>query len=116
MIFVYAFLVSGLFCMVAQVILDNTKMTPGHVTSLFTVVGALLSFLGVYEKLIELSGAGATILISNFGHLLYQGAIEGYHSSSFLGLFAGLLTKSSLAISAAVILAFVFSFVFKPKN
>ncbi|MBR1818441.1 MAG: SpoVA/SpoVAEb family sporulation membrane protein [Bacilli bacterium] len=116
MIFIYAFLISGLFCMVAQILLENTKLTPGHVTSLFTVLGAGLSFLGIYPKLIEISGAGSTILISNFGHLLYQGVIEGFHQNGFLGLFSGMLTKSSLAIASAVIFAFLFSFTFKHRD
>ena len=116
MIFIYAFLISGLFCMIAEIILENTKLTPGHVTSLFTILGTILSFFGIYPKLIELGGAGATILISNFGHLLYQGVIEGFAKNGFLGLFSGMLTKSSLALSAAVIFAFVSALLFKPKE
>ena len=111
-----AFLVSGLFCMLAQIILDNFKITPGHVTSLFTVIGAILSFLGIYDKLIEFSGAGATVLISNFGHMLYVGAIEGFKLEGFLGLFTGLFSKSSAAISSAIIFAFMFSLIFRPKS
>lgn len=111
-----AFLVSGVFCLIAQIILDNFKVTPGHVTSLFTVIGAVLSFLGIYEKLIEFAGAGATVLISNFGHMLFIGALEGYKSEGILGLFTGLLTKSSAAITSAVIFAFVFTLIFKPKS
>lgn len=116
MIFVYAFLVSGSVALLAQIILDNTKLTPGHVTSLFTVLGAGLSFLGVYPKLIEFAGAGVTILISNFGHLLYQGVISGFREFGFLGLFSGLLSKCSLALSFTVIIAFVLALVFKPKD
>jgi len=111
-----AFLVSGLFCMVAQIILDNFKITPGHVTSLFTVIGAILSFLGIYDKLIEFAGSGATVLISNFGHMLYTGAIEGFKSEGILGLFTGLLTRSSAAITSAVVFAFIFTLIFKPKS
>lgn len=111
-----AFLVSGVFCLIAQIILDNFKVTPGHVTSLFTVIGAVLSFLGIYEKLIEFAGAGATVLISNFGHMLFIGALEGYKSEGILGLFTGLLTKSSAAITSAIIFAFVFTLIFKPKS
>lgn len=111
-----AFLVSGLFCMVAQIILDNYKITPGHVTSLFTVIGAILSFLGIYDKLIEFAGSGATVLISNFGHMLYTGAIEGFKSEGILGLFTGLLTRSSAAITSAVVFAFIFTLIFKPKS
>ena len=116
MIFLNAFLLSGTFCLVAQIILDNTKMTPGHITSIFTVLGALLSFLGIYPKLLEWGGAGATAQISNFGNMLYLGALEGYHEMGILGLLSGLLTKSSAAIASAVIIAFILSFIFKPKN
>ena len=91
-----AFLFAGLICGLAQIILDNTILTPGHVTAGFTVVGALLSFLGIYDKLISLFGAGATVLISNFGHTLYQAGIEGYYAEGWLGIFIHLLDKSSL--------------------
>ena len=111
-----AFITSGLFCLIAQVILDNFKITPGHVTSLFTVIGAVLSFFGIYDKLIDFAGSGVTILISNFGHMLYTGAIEGFQSEGILGLFTGLLSKSSAAIASAVIFAFVFTIFFKPKS
>ncbi len=116
MIYLNAFLVTGLFCLIAQLILDNTKFTPGHITSLFTVFGAILAFFGIYDKLISFGGAGATILISNFGNMLYQSVMEGYHEMGVLGLFSGLLVKSSTAISSAVIFAFILSFLFKPKN
>lgn len=111
-----AFIVSGLFCLVAQIILDNFKITPGHVTSLFTVLGTVLSFFGIYDKLIDFAGSGVTILISNFGHMLYTGAIEGFQSEGILGLFTGLLSKSSAAIASAVIFAFIFTVIFKPKS
>lgn len=116
MIFLYAFLTSGIFCMISQIILDNFKITPGHVTSLFTVIGAILSFLGIYEKLIKISGAGATVLISNFGHMLYTGAYEGFKNEGVIGLFTGLLSKSSAAITSAIVFAFIFTLIFKPKS
>lgn len=111
-----AFLVSGMFCMIAQVILDNFKITPGHVTSLFTVIGAILSFFGIYDNLIKYAGSGATVLISNFGHMLYTGAVEGFKNEGLVGLFTGLLSKSSAAITSAVIFAFIFTILFKPKS
>lgn len=116
MIFLNAFLLSGFICMIGQFILDNTKLTPGHVTSIFTVFGAILSFFGIYKKMIEWAGAGATVVISNFGHLLYQAGIEGFHEFGILGLFSGLLTKSSAAIVSAIVFAFLFALVFKPKD
>ena len=114
--FIYAFLLSGFVCLIGQVILDNTKLTPGHITSIFTVSGSILSFLGIYEWLIEKCGAGATVLISNFGHNLYQAGIEGYYESGIIGIFSNLLTKSSVALVGAIVSAFLVSVVFKPKN
>ena len=116
MIFFNAFLVAGLFCFGAQVLMDNTKLTPGHITSIFVVLGAVLSFFGLYPKLNEFGGAGATVLISNFGHMLYTAGIEGFHEVGVLGFASGSLTKSSLAIVSAVIFAFIFALLFKPKN
>ena len=111
-----AFLIAGLFCMIAQIILDNFKITPGHVTSLFTVIGAALSFFGIYDNLIKYAGSGATVLISYFGHMLYTGAIEGFKNEGLIGLFTGLLSKSSAAITSSVIFAFICTIVFKPKS
>lgn len=116
MIFFNAFLLAGFICMIGQLILDNTKLTPGHVTSLFTVLGAVLSFFGIYKRMIEWAGAGATVVISNFGHLLYQAGIEGFQKFGVMGFFSGLLTKSSAAIVSAIIFSFLFSLIFKPKD
>ena len=116
MIFLNAFIFAGIVCAIGQIILDNTKLTPGHVTSLFTVMGAILSFLGIYEKLIGWAGAGATVLISNFGHMLYQGGLFGLQESGILGIFTNLLTKSSAAIVSAVVFSAILAFIFKPKD
>lgn len=114
--FLYAFLFAGGACAIAQVILDNTKLTPGHITSIYTVAGAFLSFLGVYDDLINKFGAGATSLISNFGHMLYSAALRGYVEEGFLGIFTNMLTKSSAAITGAIVFAFLIALVFKPKD
>lgn len=116
MIFLKAFLLAGIVCALGQIILDNTKLTPGHVTSMFTVIGALLSFLGIYEKLILWAGAGATVLISNFGHMLYQGGLIGLKENGILGIFTGLLSKSSSAIVSAIVFSAILAFIFKPKD
>ena len=114
--FLNAFLFAGFACAIAQIILDNTKLTPGHITSIYTAIGALLSFLGVYDDLVVKFGAGATVLISNFGHMLYQAAIQGYMAEGILGIFSNIFTKSSAAIAGAIIFAFLVSLVAKPKN
>lgn len=116
MIYLYAFLLAGTFCMIAQIIADNTKLTPGHITSMFAVVGAFLSFLGIYDKLISYCGGGATTLISNFGHSLYVGGLNGYYENGILGIFTGLLTRASAAIVACIIFSFVSIIFFKAKD
>lgn len=116
MIFVWAFIITGLFCAIGQIVLDNTKLTPGHITSLFTVLGAILAFFGIYDKLINLAGGGASTLISNFGYLLYTGAYEGYQASGLLGIFTGMFTKGGAAVVGAVVFAAFFTLFFNPKD
>ena len=111
-----AFLFPALICGLGQIIIDNTRYTAGHVTSLFTVMGVVLSFLGIYPKLINCCGAGATILITNFGNMLYTSGIQGFYNSGLIGIFANLLSKSSLAIVSAVIFAFIFTIFFDSKD
>ncbi len=116
MIYLYAFLFSGFVCMIGQIVLDNTKLTAGHITTALTILGAFLSFAGVYPWLVEHIGGGATVLIMNFGHLLYQGAISGFKSAGLIGIFSGMLTKSSIAITSAIIFSFILSLFFNPKD
>ena len=114
--FLNAFLFSGIACFLAQVILDNTKFTPGHVTSLFTVFGAFLGLFGLYDKFMEFAGGGATVLISNFGYQLYNSAMLGYEEMGILGLFSGLLTKGSCAIVGVIVFSFILMLIFKPRD
>lgn len=116
MTFIWAFLITGAFCAVGQIILDNTKLTPGHVTSIFTVIGAILGFFGIYEKLIQLAGGGASTLISNFGYLLYKGAYEGYQTDGILGIFTGMFTYGGAAIVGAIVFAALLTLFFEPKD
>lgn len=114
--YLFAFLLAGSICAAGQIILDNTKLTPGHITSIFTVAGAILSFSGIYDILISKCGAGATILISNFGHMLYSSAYQGYIEEGILGIFSGMFIKSSIALTAVIVFSFIFAFIFKPKD
>lgn len=116
MIYIYAFLFAGFVCAIGQIIIDNTKLTAGHVTSLFTVVGAFLSFINVYPWLLKKCGGGATTLIMNFGHNLYTAAFEGFKSEGWLGIFSQMLSKSSVAIVSVIVFSFVLAIIFKPKN
>ncbi len=112
----YSFIFCGLTCVIGQIILDNTKLTPGHVTSILVVVGAFLGMIGVYDKIIEFVGAGATIPITSFGNNLFNGAYIGFKSNGFIGLFENMLTNGSLGITTAIIFSFIFSLITKVKD
>ncbi len=114
--FLSAFLFAGICCFLAQIILDNTKLTPGHVTSIFTILGAFCGFVGLYDKFIAFAGGGATVIISNFGYVLYKGAFQGFQELGVLGLFSELLCNSSCAIAGAVIFSFILVLLFKPRD
>ena len=116
MIFIYAFLFCGLVCMISQLILDNTKLTPGHVTSLFVVIGALLDVFGIYDKIVLYCGAGAIVPITSFGHLLIHGAMDIANEMGPIGLSLGIFNLTSAGISIAIISAFILSLLFKPKH
>ena len=116
MIYFNAFLFAGFVCLICQVVLDNTKLTAGHITSGVTIIGVFLSFLGIYDKIVEYCGAGATTLISNFGHMLYSSGLQGYEEAGFLGIFTKLLCSSGVALVSVVVFSFVFTLLFKAKD
>ena len=113
---IYSFLFCGLVCLLSEVIINNTKLSPGHVTSLFSIIGAILSFLGIYSIIIKKAKMGAIILISNFGNSLYLAAIEGYKNNKILGILSNMLNKSSLVLSSTIIFSFIFVCLFKPRD
>ncbi len=102
--------------MISQIILDNTKLTPGHVTSIFVVIGAFLDIFGIYDKIVLYCGAGAIIPITSFGHLLIHGAMESAGQMGPLGLAFGIFNLTSAGISIALVSAFLLSLIFKPKH
>ncbi|MCI6847622.1 MAG: stage V sporulation protein AE [Erysipelotrichaceae bacterium] len=114
--YIYAFLFCGLVCMISQLILDNTKLTPGHVTSLFVVLGAMLDVFGIYDKIVLYCGAGAIIPITSFGHLLIHGAMDLVDEMGVMGLALGIFDLTSAGISVAVVAAFFLALLFKPKH
>ena len=116
MIYINSFIIVGLISMLGQLILDNTKLTPGHITSLFVLFGAILSFFGLYDKLISFSKIGSSIPITSFGNLLYLAAYEGYKTSGIMGIFSNMLVTTSAGISSSVIFGFLVSIFFKSKD
>ena len=103
-----SFLFTGIICMIAQIIKDNTKLTSGHITSIFVVLGAILSFFNIYDKLIKTFGAGANVVIMSFGNSLYKAGIE-------YGLL-NQLKNVSIGITLSIIMGFVVTIIFKVKD
>ena len=115
LMFVKAFLVGGLICMIAQIVINFTDLTAGKILVYFMLSGVVLQGLGLYQYLVDFAGAGATVPISGFGYLLANGAIRGAEQGLF-GAFTGALTAASAGISAAVIFSFIMALIFKSKS
>lgn len=103
--YIKAFIVGGLICVVGQIILDNTKLTPAHILVSFVTAGVILGGLGLYEPIVKFAGAGATVPIVGFGNALAEGAIEGVKKSGIIGAFTGGVTAAAGGIAAAILLA-----------
>lgn len=116
MLLINSFLFCGFVCMIAQLILDNTKLTPGHITSLFVVIGAFLDSFSWYDYIIKIVGGGALVPITSFGHSLIHGALAKANEFGILGILMGMFDLTATGITSAIIFAFIFSLVFKPKN
>lgn len=116
MIYVNAFLFAGLVCVIGQIILDNTKLTPGHVTTMFVVIGAFLDIFAIYDKFVLWAGGGALVPITSFGHLLIHGALEKAQDFGFIGLAMGMFDLTASGIISAIVISFILSLIFKPKD
>ena len=116
MIYLNAFIFTGVVCMIGQIILDNTTFTPGHVTTLFVVIGTFLDIFNIYDKFILWAGGGALVPITSFGHLLMHGAINEAHTVGFMGLFSGVFSLTASGVSSAIIFSFLFALIFNPKD
>ena len=111
-----SFLFCGFICMISQLILDNSKLTPGHITSLLVVVGAFLDSFSLYDQIIKVVGGGALVPITSFGHSLIHGALNKANSYGIVGILMGMFDLTATGITSAIIFSFVFSLIFKPKN
>ncbi|MCI5552871.1 MAG: stage V sporulation protein AE [Tenericutes bacterium] len=111
-----AFLFAGFICLIGQIILDNTKLTPGHVTTIFVVVGAFLDIFSIYDKFVLWAGGGALVPITSFGHLLIHGAIEKALEYGVIGLAMGMFDLTSSGIISAIVISFFLSIFFNPKD
>lgn len=116
MIYFNSFLFCGLVCLLGQLILDNTKLSAGHITSIFVVIGAALDTFNIYDQIIAHVGAGAMIPITSFGHSLIHGALAKASDMGIMGILMGMFDLTASGITAAIVFTFVFTLFFKPKN
>ena len=111
-----AFLIGGLFCLIGQILIDRTKLTPARILVSYVVIGVFLGAVGVYEPLIEFAGAGATVPLTGFGANLAKGVKEAVSENGFLGVLAGGLKATAGGITAAITAGLLASIVFKAKD
>lgn len=116
MTYIYSFIFCGILCLIAQAILDNTKLSVGHITSIFVVAGAFLDIFDIYDKIITLVGGGALVPITSFGHSLIHAALERAQESGFLGLAMGMFDMTGTGITSAIVFSFIFALFARPKN
>ncbi len=113
--FIKAFAVGGIICMIAQIVINFTELTAGKILVLFMLSGIALTAVGLYQPLVEFAGAGATVPISGFGYLLANGAMKGAQKGLFQAL-TGPLVAASAGVSAAVIFSFIMALIFKSRT
>ena len=111
-----AFIFGGLLCVIGQLLIDKTKLTPARILVGYVVVGVLLGAIGLYKPFVEYAGAGATVPLTGFGYTLAKGVKEAVKEQGFLGIFIGGLKACSGGITAAVFSGLLASIVFKPKD
>ncbi len=111
-----AFLVGGLLCMIGQILIDKTKLTPARILVSYVVIGVLLGAIGVYEPLAKFAGAGATVPLTGFGYNIAKGVKEAVQEDGFLGLLTGGLKATAGGITAAIVAGLIASFLFKAKD
>ncbi len=111
-----AFLIGGLLCVIGQLLIDLTKLTPARILVVFVVAGGILSGLGWYGPLVEFAGAGATIPLSGFGHSLVTGATEAARKEGVIGAFTGGITATAAGVAAALVFGYLVAMIFKPKT
>lgn len=114
--YLWAFLVGGGLCLLGQILVDKTGLTPARILVLYVVSGVILGGLGIYKPLVEFAGAGATVPLTGFGYNLAKGVKESIQSDGFLGIFLGGLKAAAGGTTAAIVFAFMASLVFRPRD
>ena len=116
MSYLYAFLAGGCLCLIGQLLIDKTSLTPARTLTGYVVAGVILSAVGLYAPFAELAGAGASVPLSGFGHLMAQGVRDAVDSSGAVGILTGALTAAAAGIGAAIVFSLIAGLISKPKE
>ena len=116
LMYIKTFLIGGLLCLVGQVLIDYTKLTPARILTMYVVAGVALSALGLYQPLADWAGAGATVPLTGFGHTLAKGIRQAVAEKGLLGVFTGGFSAAAAGLCAAVFFGLIVALVFKPKD
>ena len=111
-----AFIVGGAFCLIGQILIDYTKLTPARILVSYVVAGVALSAIGIYGPLVEFAGAGATVPLTGFGHVLAEGVKEAVKEFGFIGIISGGIAAAGAGIGAAVFFGYLMALIFKPSD
>lgn len=114
--YIKAFIVGGILCVVGQILIDKTKLTPARILVSYVVIGVFLGAIGVYKPLVEFAGAGATVPLTGFGYSLAKGVKEAITQDGFLGIFTGGLKATAGGITTAIVCGVLAALIFKPKD
>ena len=114
--YIKAFIVGGIICVIGQLLMDGTKLTPAHVLVVFVTSGAILTAFGVYEPIVNFGGTGATIPIPGFGYSLAKGAMQSVKKAGVLGAFTGGIQSTAGGVAAAVVFGYTMAVIFSPKS
>ena len=114
--YIKAFLIGGALCLIGQILIDKTKLTPARILVCYVVIGVILGAVGIYKPFAEFAGAGATVPLTGFGYTLAKGVKEAVQDKGFLGIFAGGLKAAAGGITAAIVMGLLTSLIFKPKD
>ena len=110
-----AVIIGGIICIIGQILIDKTKLTPARILVIYVTLGTILGGLGIYEYLIDFAGCGATVPLTGFGNLLAKGAISEVNSNGFIGAFTGGIKSAAGGIASAIFFGYIASLISKPK-
>lgn len=111
-----AFVVGGLFCVIGQILIDKTKMTPARILVTYVTAGVVLTALGIYRPLVKFAGGGASVPLTGFGYVLATGVREAVRQKGLLGAFTGGVTATAGGIAAAIFFGYLVALIFKPGD